>query len=122
MEFGERLRELRVQRGFTLRKLAKKVKLNFTYLSKIENGKVEYTPSADKIRAIAKALNADELELLKLADKVPPELEHLTKNINALQFFRRTKELTSSEDWKDLLEFLDQKYSAKQKAKRGDNK
>ncbi|MCL0073103.1 helix-turn-helix domain-containing protein, partial [Dehalococcoidia bacterium] len=106
------------KKGLTLRDLSKMVKLNFTYLSKIENEKVEYTPSADKIRAIAKALGADEIELLKLANKVPPELEHLTDNINALQFLRRTKELTSPEDWKDLLEFIDKKYSARKKTKK----
>lgn len=122
MEFGKRVKELRLQKGLTLRKLAKSVKLNFTYLSKIENGKVEYTPSADKIRAIANALHADEIELLKLANKVPPELEHFVDNVNAIAFLRRAKSITSSEDWKDLLDFLDQKYSARQKYRKGDTK
>lgn len=118
MEFGKKLRELRLQRGLTLRELAKKVNLNFTYLSKIENGKVEYTPSADKIRALAKALNIDEIEFLKLADKVPPELEPIADNVGAIAFLRRAKDITSTEDWKDLLDFLDQKYIAKQKGKK----
>lgn len=122
MEFGKRLKELRLQQGLTLRELANRVKLNFTYLSKIENDKIEYTPSADKIRAIAKALNADEIELLKLADKVPPELEPLADNVSAIAFFRRAKNLTSPEDWKDLLDFLDQKYLARQKSKKGNIK
>jgi transcriptional regulator with XRE-family HTH domain len=122
MKFGKRLKELRLQQGLTLRELARRVKLDFTYLSKIENDKIEYTPSANKIRVIAKALNADEIELLKLANKVPPELEAIADNVSAITFLRRAKNLTSPEDWKDLLDFLDQKYSAKQKGKKGDTK
>ncbi|MBE0427821.1 MAG: helix-turn-helix transcriptional regulator [Nitrospirae bacterium] len=118
MTLGKTLKELRRQRGLTLRDLSKLVDLNFTYLSKIENGKIEYTPSAEKIRAIAEALNADELALLKLANKVPPELKSIADNVKARDFFRRAKDVALPEDWEDLLDYLDEKHRARQKTKK----
>lgn len=69
MDFGSRIRDLRKEKDISLRDLADRVGLDFTYLSKIENGKVE-PPSEDKIRKMAKVLEADEEELLDLAGKV----------------------------------------------------
>ncbi|MFC1991811.1 helix-turn-helix domain-containing protein [Chloroflexota bacterium] len=38
IEFGSSLRKLREQAGLSQRQVASKVGINFTYLSKIENG------------------------------------------------------------------------------------
>ena len=56
MDFGQRLRELRRERKLTLRALADAVGVDFSYLSKIENGKAGYLPGAETIRSIAEAL------------------------------------------------------------------
>jgi transcriptional regulator with XRE-family HTH domain len=56
MTFGQRVRELRRQRGWTLRQLGEKVRLDFTYLSKIENDRLEHTPSIRTIQDLARAL------------------------------------------------------------------
>src|SRR5262249_29536235 len=76
MTFGERVRELRKAKNLTLRDLAAKVKVNFTYLSKIENHKLDFGdyPGEGLIRKLAKVLGADEDELLLLAEKVPDEI------------------------------------------------
>lgn len=73
MTFGEQLRALRKAKGLTLRALASKVNVNFTYLSKIENHKLDFGdyPGEGLIRKLAKVLKADEDELLLLAEKVP---------------------------------------------------
>ena len=115
MKFGEKLRQLRQKREMTLRELADKVGVNFSYLSKVENNKLEYTPSIDKIRALAKALEVDEIELLKLADKVPDEIAPLAGNANAMAFLRRAKDIAAPDDWKDLLDYLDQKHEERSK-------
>ena len=83
MEFGQRLRQLRQGRGLTLRQLAEAVGVDFTYLSKIENGKAGYLPGAETIRLLARVLEADALELLQLADKVPPEMESFAGDAKA---------------------------------------
>ncbi len=77
MTFGDRIRELRKAKNLTLRDLAAKVNVNFTYLSKIENHKLSFGeyPSGDMIRKLAKVLGADVDELLLLAQKVPDQIK-----------------------------------------------
>ncbi len=74
MEFGRRLRELRKQKKISQRDLAAQVAVDFTYLSKIEGGRLA-PPSEDVIRRLAQALDADENELINLAGKVPKDLK-----------------------------------------------
>ena len=77
MTFGERVRELRKGKNLTLRELAAKLKVNFTYLSKIENQKLSFGeyPSEDLIRKLAKVLDGDVDELLLLAQKIPEDIK-----------------------------------------------
>jgi transcriptional regulator with XRE-family HTH domain len=116
VDFGKKLRTLRTSKGLTLRQLAEAVGISFTYLSKIENGKVQYTPAPDTIRALAKALDVDALELLRLADKVPPELEEIVVEARGRRFLDRAREIASPEDWTALLELLE-KRQAKRRQK-----
>jgi transcriptional regulator with XRE-family HTH domain len=76
MTFGERVRDLRKAKDLSQRELAEIIGVNFTYLSKIENGKLDFAsfPSEDTIRKLAKALDADEDELLLMAKKIPPDI------------------------------------------------
>src|SRR5260370_23602492 len=106
MKLGRRLRQLRKEKGLTLRSLAEAAGVDFTYLSKIENEKCGYSPGADTIRALATALGVDSLELLRLADKVPPEIQELTATARARRFFERAREVASPDDWDALLDLL----------------
>lgn len=74
--FGERIRELRNAKGYSLRQLAPIVGVGFSYLSKVENGRLDFdgSPSESLIHRLADALDADEDELLLLADKVPASI------------------------------------------------
>jgi HTH-type transcriptional regulator, competence development regulator len=110
MTLGARIKELRHQRGFTQRQLAEKVGVDFTYLSKIENDRLEHTPSIKTLQDLARALEVDELELMQLANKVPPVLQAIARDKNALRFFRRaTQTIKSSEGWRDLLTYLERR-------------
>ncbi len=73
MTFGTRIRELRQAQDLTLRDMAKKVRVTFTYLSKIENQKLSFGefPSNELIIKLASALDTDPDELLLLAEKIP---------------------------------------------------
>lgn len=77
MRFGERIRELRKANNFSQRDLAQKVNVNFTYISKIENAKLDFSdyPSEELIRRLADALEADVDELLILAEKMPDSVK-----------------------------------------------
>lgn len=109
MLFGEKIRELRQEKKLTLRDLAMAVGVDFTYLSKIENGKAGYLPGAETIRAIADALGADPLDLLRLADKVPPEVQGFAANAKARRFLQRAQEVAKPEDWDVLLDLLEKR-------------
>lgn len=109
MELGTRIRQLRRERGLTLRVLSERAGVDHTYLSKIENNKPGFEPGAEKIRALASALGADPLELLELAGKVPPELQHMASSAAGRRFYRCSRGITSSEDWDALSEVLERK-------------
>jgi transcriptional regulator with XRE-family HTH domain len=110
MTFGQRIRELRREHSLTQRQLAEKAGVDFTYLSKIENDRLEHTPSIRTIQNLARALKADELELMNLANKVPPILGAIVRNKDALRFFRHaTETIKSPKGWRDLLSYLERR-------------
>ena len=76
MQFGEKVRELRKTKSLSQRDLAAQVGVNFTYISKIENEKLDFGdyPSEELIGKLAAALDGDEDELLILANKIPERI------------------------------------------------
>jgi len=70
---GQRIREIRKSRNLTQRQLADQVGLNFTYLSRIENDRLDadQTPREETLDKIAGALDTDPEELLLLAKRIP---------------------------------------------------
>jgi HTH-type transcriptional regulator, competence development regulator len=97
MTFGQRVRELRQTKGLTLRDLAPKVGVGFTYISKIENGKLDFGeyPSEALIRKLAKVLGADLDEMLLLAQIVPDRIKR--RVLERPDAFRRLAELKDRE-------------------------
>jgi transcriptional regulator with XRE-family HTH domain len=70
--FGELMRRLRRERGYSLKTVARKLDTQKGYLSGIENGKVN-PPSAKLVKRISTLYQQDERMLLRLAwaDKAP---------------------------------------------------
>ena len=112
MDFPERLRSLRREAQLRQRDLAERIGVNFTYLSKIENGRVE-PPSESVLKGIARELagelNRDETELadelISLAGKIPSDLaETLSRNPRAVQFLRSLgDDVRSPTEWRKLM-------------------
>ncbi len=102
-----------MERGLTQRELAKEARVSFTYLSKIENERVPYTPAAETIRDLARILKVDSLEFLNLANKLPKELEPLNASLHARRFFDRASQVASPADWEALLELLEKRQIGK---------
>ena len=73
MKFGERIRTLRESRLLTQNVLAERLGVSVSYISKVENERLHFGdyPSEKFIHKLAVELDADEDELLLLADKVP---------------------------------------------------
>ena len=76
MQFGRRVRELREQRDWTQKELADRLDVSVSYISKVENERLHFGdyPSEKFIHKLADEIEADEDELLLLADKVPPSM------------------------------------------------
>ena len=112
MPFPDRLRELRRAARLSQRALAEQVDVDFTYLSKIENGRVE-PPSEGVLQRIAKELagklGKDETELadelITLAGKIPSDLaETLSRNPEVVRLLRSVgSDVHSAADWRKLL-------------------
>ncbi len=74
MTFGEQLRHWRIDKRLNQRDFADQVGIDFTYLSKIENGKMP-PPSEKAILKMAEVLERDADILLQLAEKVPQDVK-----------------------------------------------
>ena len=108
MELGQFIRSLMRERELSQRQLAAEADIDETYLSKIVNGRLEHPPSVKTLRALASALGSDELQLMKLANRLPVALEGIAGDEAALRFFRRASERQpSSKQWEHLLAILE---------------
>jgi len=76
MRFGEKIRELRQAKNLSQRALGDRVGVSFTYISKVENEKLDFGdyPSEDLIHKLANVLEADEGDLFLLAKKIPEDI------------------------------------------------
>ena len=108
---GQRIREIRKQRNLTQRELAERVGINFTYLSRVENDRLdaEQTPREETLQKIAKALRADPDELLLLARRIPDAFRE--RILEKPGIFRRILKLSDSA-LEEMLEGLESAPSA----------
>jgi transcriptional regulator with XRE-family HTH domain len=110
MSFGKRLYDLRKASGLSQRDLAARVEIDYTYISKMERGRLEFLPSEATIRRLAEVLEADVLELLNLAGKIPPGFKGiLEENALAAELLRLLgDQRLSDETYQRLLEIARQ--------------
>ena len=78
MPFGNLLKHLRRKEGIGIKKLAPRLNVSYTYLSKLENNKV--IPSKDVIERVAHYFRYDLDELLISADKIPDDIRRILRN------------------------------------------
>ena len=92
--FGELIKQARKDKGYSQKELAKKLGVDFTYLSKLENDRGDYAPKEQVIRGLARHLDLEEEELIFLAGRIPQEDEELIKQHykNMPTLFRRMRE------------------------------
>ncbi len=97
MRFGERVRELRLQRKLTQQKLAEKVGVTVGYISKVEKERLQFGdyPSEKFIHKLADALQCDEDELLLMTDRVPPAIQ--MRVLERPDLFRQLAEMSDAE-------------------------
>lgn len=79
-KFGPYIRERRTAKGHSLRGFAELVGVSPTYLSHIEQGKVDSPPTADRIRKMAELLGESADELIAMAGRVPDDLPKIIQS------------------------------------------
>ncbi len=89
--FGSRLRELRRHAGLSLRGLAARTFVDFTYISKLENGQLP-PPSEAVVSRLALTLGADGDELCRLSGRVPADIAGVLKSRARREFGLKIKE------------------------------
>jgi len=94
-QFGQVLRERRVEMGYSLRKFAGVVGVSPTYLSQVEQGNAD-PPTAERVRKMAEILDANVDEWTALAGRVQEDLPHIIQSRpNTIpELLRTTKSLT----------------------------
>jgi len=123
MTFGSHIRGLRRERGLTQRDVAAAAGIDFSYISKLENDRLPHTPSAKTIAMLATVFDTNELELLQLAGKLPPELARQPEAVAVLRAagrripspagWRKLLDYVESQDFEDALRELDEAAEAK---------
>ena len=94
-QIGHLIRDLRKQKGLTQRQFAEQVGMNHTYLSKIENGRVDTTPSVHTLVAMADVLSIDRDWLLTQCGRPPERIpESIAENP---EFFQRLGKLSGQQ-------------------------
>ncbi len=101
--FGRHLREKRLAKGYSLRKFAGLLDVSPTYLSHVEQGKVERPPTAERVRRMAELLDENPDEMIALAGRTPEDLRKIIqeKPAEVASFLREARGLTA-EQWRKL--------------------
>jgi len=110
MGFGQKVRQLRIAQRITQRQLAELIGVNFTYISRIENDRLEVPPSEQTIRKIADVLNSDFEALAELAGKIDSrKLQNVAMDEPDASFtLRRIQDRqVTKEQWKQIRTILD---------------
>src|ERR1051326_7166082 len=97
-EFGSALRARRRAAGLSQRALATRTGLDFSYISKVENGRLP-PPAADTIVAICRVLDTAPEDLLALTQKIPTAVQQTVSRSTAAQrFLREAQQMALTDD------------------------
>jgi len=117
--FGDILREKRRAAGVSQRKLAELAGVDFSYISKIENGRLP-APAAETVVRFAEHLDCPPEELLAAAQKLPDSVgTNVSSDPSAVRFLQEASELElTSEEWEAMRGSLHGLRSGEKKRRR----
>lgn len=77
--FGAMVRRRRLAKKLSLRKFAEMVGVSPTYLSLVEQGKVERPPTAERVRKMAELLGENPDQWIALAGRMPDDVAEIIR-------------------------------------------
>lgn len=108
---GQKIRELREEKDFSLRKLAKKIEVSPAFLSDIELGR--RNPSEKNLKLIAQVLNISLDELRNYDTRFPVEDLKRLATTDPMYGLAFRKVITNKIEPEDLLSFVEKKAKNK---------
>lgn len=109
--FGDLLRATRIAKGYSLRKFAEVVDLSPTYVSQLEQGKLERPPTAERVRTMAELLGQNPDEWIALAGRVPADLTEIIKSEpQAMPALLRAVKGLTADELRQLTEQIREKH------------
>jgi HTH-type transcriptional regulator, competence development regulator len=105
--FGELLRDKRRASGLSQRELARRAGLDFSYISKIENGR-QPPPAADTVVHLCEILGTPPEEMLAAIGKIPEQVHRTVSTSPAAQGFLHEAGLMklSEDEWRRMVNAL----------------
>jgi transcriptional regulator with XRE-family HTH domain len=85
-EIGKKLKDIRLQHDYSVREVGEKTDMHYTYVSKIENGKI---PSINTLQKLCDLYGIDIQSLFGEEQEVPKELKEL--DVEWLTFNKKMK-------------------------------
>jgi len=113
--FGQVLREKRLAKGFSLRKFAELIDVSPTYLSLVEQDKVERPPTVERLRRMAELLEEDVDDFIALAGRVSEDLPEIIRSERLMPDLLRGAKGLSKKQLEEVLEQI-----RRMKGKEGD--
>lgn len=104
-EFGQLLKMIRKQKKITQRRLAERVGIDFTYISKIESGAMD-PPAEDKIVKMAEVLGEDPDQFVIAAKKIPSDFQKMIIEHKDVPVFLRKAPQLKPEQWKKINDII----------------
>jgi PTS system nitrogen regulatory IIA component len=111
MHFGATLRLLRVDAGFSLRVLARRIGVSSAYLSRVEHG-LDAVPTPERLAAIARELDVPPTLLMDVAHRVSPFISSYLEQepgARALMLELARRQLTAAQ-LRRVREFLEREF------------
>ncbi len=101
--FGDILRARRRTAGISQRKLAELAEVDFSYISKIENGRLP-APAAETLMRMAESLGCPPEDLLAAAKKLPNTVgSNVSSSPAAVRFLQDASQLQlTPEEWETM--------------------
>ncbi len=101
-QIGDKLREFREKKRFTMREVAEMIKIDYSYISKIEKGKI---PSLDKLNKLCDLYGISVASLFGEEVETPKELNEI--GVGWISFAKEMeKKNVTPEEIKNIMEAL----------------
>lgn len=122
MTFGETLKRIRASKGLPQREVARRIPMDYSRFSRLENDRLGFNPTRETVEKIARALEADSQErgeLLAAAGRLDREIESLARTATEHPAIRRLLHIAVNlppEDLEILLSYAESNFGGVPKA------